>query len=139
MPGPQQLTYDEIVDGLAKLGHRISRSQVFRYRAQLRDDLERVRTAQIRAEAVMATVPPGSTVEEGTRRLIESVIMEAFLDAPTVQVQSITDLGKLTLAHARIGRSSLWREQWESKKGPADTGRGETVEGRGSGRPRRGP
>ena len=83
-------------------GYKISRNQLWKYRMGITRRSGACPDPANPGRGGHGDGPvPGSDVEEGTRRLIESVIMEAFLDAPTVQVQSITDLGKLTLAHAR--------------------------------------
>lgn len=112
-----RLTYEQISKALAADGYPISKNQIWRWIGRQRRELDRLENARIRAEAVVQAAPAGTTVEDGTRKLVESLIMEAFLDAEPMQAQSITDLGKLTLAYARLSRSAVVREQWEHKKG----------------------
>lgn len=117
MPGPNSLTYEQISEELAKLGHKISRNQIFKHRVELGDDIHRIDDALMRARTILALIPADTTIEEGRQQLMEATLMETLYNAAPMQAQGIEDFCRLILAHQRLGRSTQTREQWEQKKG----------------------
>jgi hypothetical protein len=113
-----RLTYEQISDRLKDLGHQISKSQVHRWIARQRNELERIETARERAQALAKyLVPDGTDVEQAAVALTGALCLEALADADVQQVKSISDLARVARALGNIQRSSVGREQWEQEKG----------------------
>lgn len=112
-----RLTYEKISEKLSEMGHEISRSQVARWFARQRNDLERLETVREKAQALAKyLVPDGTDVEGAAVALTNALCLEALADADVLAVQSISDLASVAHSLGRLQTSQVAREKWELER-----------------------
>jgi hypothetical protein len=112
-----RLTYDQISAQLAEEGHQISKSQIHRWIARQRNELERVQTVMEKAQSLKKyLMPEGTDVEQSAVTLTVALFFEALADADLQQVKSIEELTKVANSLGRLQSSSVIRDKWEQEK-----------------------
>lgn len=115
--GQERLTYQQIAENLTEAGHEISKSQVHRWVARQRNDLDRLERARSQAQALAKyLVPDGTAVESAAISLTGALCLEALSTADLQSVHSIEDLAKVAHALGRIQSSAVARDKWEHEK-----------------------
>lgn len=110
-------TYTKIVDHLDGLGHKVSRSQLHRWIARKRNELERIEIAREKANVLVKYLcPEGADIEQSAVGLAQAIALEALVDAKPVQVGSIEDLAKVSNSIGRLQHSKVLREKWEAER-----------------------
>lgn len=110
-------TYTKIVDRLGEEGHRLSRSQVHRWIARKRNELERIEIAREKAAVLVKYLcPDGADIEQSAVGLAQAIALEALADAKPMQVGSIEDLAKISNSMGRLQSSKVQREKWETDR-----------------------
>ncbi len=106
-------TYAKIAEKLSEKGYRVSVSQVHRWLARKRNELERVEVAREKAQTLAKyLVPEGGEVEQSVVALAQAIALEALVDAQPMQVRSIEDLAKIAHSAGRLQVSQISREKW---------------------------
>ena len=110
-------TYEQIANALAQEGYQASKSQIHRWFARKRNELERIERAKEKS-AVIAKylVPDGGEVEQSAVALAQAISLEALIDAQPMQVESIKDLALVARSIGRLQSSAVVRDKWEHEK-----------------------
>jgi intein-encoded DNA endonuclease-like protein len=115
--GFPRLTYEQISAALAEEGYQISKSQIHRWIARQRNELERIETARERARMLAKyLVPDGIDIEQAGVVLAGALCVEALADADLQQVKSIEDLAKVANSLGRLQTSAVMRDKWEQER-----------------------
>lgn len=110
-------TYTKICDHMDGLGYKLSRSQIHRWMARKRNELERIEIAKEKAAILVKYLcPDGADIEQSAVGLAQAIALEALVDAKPVQVGSIEDLARVSNSIGRLQTTKVLREKWEADR-----------------------
>jgi hypothetical protein len=119
----EKVTYDRMAeatnallaaDGIATT---VSRSQIVRWCARHRDNLERIERANEQAEILRKKfVGDGKDISEEAEALCKAVLFEGLLDADKVKAQTIEDVAKIGHTLGKLASSKTARDKWEFER-----------------------